>query len=77
MEQYTFFPPSDFVTILVLDRSGEARCLKRSVLMETLANDLPIGTVCFGCRILTVELDPITSYPILQLQDGRVIKAKV
>ncbi|KAI6673385.1 hypothetical protein NL676_001291 [Syzygium grande] len=56
---------------------GEARCLRRSVLLEALASDLPSGTIRFGSRVLTIEMDPQTSYPILRLHDGSVVKAKV
>ncbi|KAI6673386.1 hypothetical protein NL676_001292 [Syzygium grande] len=56
---------------------GEARCLRRSILLEALAGDLPSGTIRFGSQVLTIEMDPQTSYPILRLHDGSVIKAKV
>ncbi|KAI3909919.1 hypothetical protein MKW98_012973 [Papaver atlanticum] len=55
----------------------EARCLKRNDLVQVLADSLPPNTVRFGCHILAVKLDPVTSQPILQLQDGNTIKAKV
>ncbi|XP_026435210.1 monooxygenase 1-like [Papaver somniferum] len=55
----------------------EARCLKRNDLVQVLADSLPPNTVRFGCHILAVKLDPLTSQPILQLQDGNTIKAKV
>lgn len=55
----------------------EARCLKRSILLETLANDLPVGTIRFGSHIVSVQMDPITSQPILHLHDGSVVRAKV
>ncbi|CAL5413827.1 unnamed protein product [Camellia sinensis] len=56
---------------------GESRCLKRSDLINTLADALPPHTIHFGCQIVGVKLDPLTSYPILQLLDGRCIVAKV
>ncbi|CAL5357846.1 unnamed protein product [Camellia sinensis] len=59
------------------DRHGEARCLKRSDLINTLADALPPHTIHFGCQIVGVKLDPLTSNPILQLLDGRCIVAKV
>ncbi|KAK3405076.1 hypothetical protein EUGRSUZ_K01334 [Eucalyptus grandis] len=58
-------------------RLGEARCLRRSVLLEALASDLPSGTIRFGSRLLAITMDPETSYPILRLHDGSVIKTKV
>ncbi|XP_059631050.1 monooxygenase 1-like [Cornus florida] len=57
--------------------SGEARCLKRSDLIQTLADALPVGTIHFGCQVVSVKLDPLTSYPILQLHDGSSVMAKV
>ncbi|KAK9940744.1 hypothetical protein M0R45_017387 [Rubus argutus] len=55
---------------------GEGRCQKRSVLLETLSNELPAGTIYFGCRIVAIEMDANTKYPVLYLNYGRVIKAK-
>ncbi|CAL5416721.1 unnamed protein product [Camellia sinensis] len=63
--------------IVAKDRHGETRCLKRSDLINTLADALPPHTIHFGCQIVGVKLDPLTSYPILQLLDGRCIVAKV
>ncbi|XP_048129450.1 monooxygenase 1-like [Rhodamnia argentea] len=56
---------------------GEGQCIKRRDLVEALAKDLPQGTVRFGCRVISVKLDPVTSYAALELQNGIVIKAKV
>ncbi|KAG5520298.1 hypothetical protein RHGRI_033013 [Rhododendron griersonianum] len=57
--------------------TGEARCLKRSDLIVTLADALPPGTIHLGRQIVSVKLDPSNSYPILQLLDGSSIVAKV
>ncbi|XP_074360450.1 monooxygenase 1-like isoform X2 [Apium graveolens] len=56
---------------------GEARCLKRSDLIDTLYNALPPDTVKFGHQIISVKLDPQTNYPMVQLEDGSFIAAKV
>lgn len=56
---------------------GEARCVKRSDLINMLAEDLPHGTIRFGCQILSVELDHFTNFPTLLLSDGRKLKAKI
>ncbi|KAH7833851.1 hypothetical protein Vadar_010434 [Vaccinium darrowii] len=64
-------------TAIPIQRNLEARCLKRSTLLETLANDLPVGTIRFGSHIVSVQTDPITSQPILHLHDGSVVRAKV
>ncbi|XP_057469923.1 monooxygenase 1-like isoform X2 [Actinidia eriantha] len=57
--------------------SGESRCVKRTDLINTLAGELPPGTIHFGCEIASVKLDHLTSCPILQLHDGGSIVAKV
>ncbi|XP_010252441.1 PREDICTED: uncharacterized protein LOC104594023 [Nelumbo nucifera] len=55
----------------------ELRCVKRSDLVEILAENLPPETIRFGCQIVAVKLDPLSSDPVLQLYDGTFIKAKV
>ncbi|XP_042492900.1 monooxygenase 1-like isoform X2 [Macadamia integrifolia] len=52
-------------------------CLKRSDLINALANNLPPDTIRFGCQTVALNLDPQTSHPILHLHDGTVIKAEV
>ncbi|XP_010551061.1 PREDICTED: uncharacterized protein LOC104821770 isoform X2 [Tarenaya hassleriana] len=56
---------------------GEARCIKRNDLVKVLADALPQGTIRFGCRVASVKLDETTSFPIIRVQDGTNIKAKV
>ncbi|KAF8025124.1 hypothetical protein BT93_F2082 [Corymbia citriodora subsp. variegata] len=70
--------------VTVMDRKqesiplgGEVRCLRRMDLINVLAEDLPSNTIRFGCRVVSVELDPTTSRPLLHLDDGGTIKAKV
>ncbi|KAL8167130.1 hypothetical protein V2J09_008629 [Rumex salicifolius] len=55
----------------------EIRCLRRRDLVETLANELPPETIRFGHHIVAVETDPCTSYPILHLHNGKIIKPKM
>ncbi|KAG6659126.1 hypothetical protein CIPAW_03G011600 [Carya illinoinensis] len=57
-------------------RRAETRCMRRSDLIRILAESLPLGTIRLGCQILSVTLDPLTSYPINQLQNGSAIHAK-
>ncbi|XP_021903528.1 FAD-dependent monooxygenase ausM-like isoform X2 [Carica papaya] len=64
-------------TALQLLGVGECQCLKRNDLVNALANHLPSGTIRFNSQIISVELDPSSSYPILHLQDGKTIRAKV
>ncbi|XVF63327.1 hypothetical protein PTKIN_Ptkin09bG0079100 [Pterospermum kingtungense] len=56
---------------------GEVRCLKRMDLIKALAEPLPMDCVRFECQVLSITLDPLTSYPILRLHDGTIIKAKI
>ncbi|KAI4324007.1 hypothetical protein L6164_023574 [Bauhinia variegata] len=56
---------------------GEARCLRRGDLISTLAESLPAGTLRLGCQVLSIQLDPATSFPVLHLHNGQIIKAKV
>ncbi|MQM23154.1 hypothetical protein Taro_056217 [Colocasia esculenta] len=55
----------------------EVRCLKRSDLMEALANGLPHGSIRFGCQVVAIAEDSMTSLPIVYLHDGSIINAKV
>ncbi|CAI9114974.1 OLC1v1015803C1 [Oldenlandia corymbosa var. corymbosa] len=59
------------------DRSGEARCLKRSDLINVLANALPRGTIRFGCNAIAVKTNSQNMSPILQLGDDKAIPAKI
>ena len=51
--------------------------MRRNDLIETLAEGLPAGTIRCGCHVVGVEMDKLTSFPILRLHDGSVINCKV
>ncbi|XP_020245012.1 uncharacterized protein LOC109823137 [Asparagus officinalis] len=53
------------------------RCVKRRDLIDTLANSLPAESIRFGCRVVAIETDPTTSFPIVHVADGRILKTKV
>ncbi|KAF5750520.1 putative Monooxygenase [Tripterygium wilfordii] len=55
----------------------ELRCLKRTDLIKVFADNLAPNTVRLGCQVESIKLDPITSFPVLQLHDGSTLKAKV
>lgn len=55
----------------------ELRCLTRKDLVETLAKNLPAGTIRFGCRVAAVDEDSGSRCPVLTTEDGHTIKAKV
>lgn len=58
-------------------REEGLQCVKRSDLIETLAESLPTESIRFGCQIVSVETDPTTSFPIVYLGDGSNIRTKV
>ncbi|XVF30077.1 hypothetical protein REPUB_Repub16aG0025800 [Reevesia pubescens] len=82
-ETAIYIPSGQFITVddgkrqeLALGK-GELRCLKRMDLVKALAEQLPEDTVHLGCQVLSIKLDPVTSYPLLQLHDGSIIKPKI
>lgn len=56
---------------------GEVRCLKRSDIVETFADALPPKAIRFGCEIVSVEMDRLTSLPCILLSNGKRIGAKI
>ncbi|XP_068321545.1 monooxygenase 2-like [Pyrus communis] len=53
----------------------EVRCVKRNLLLEALANDLPNGTIRFSSKV--VSIDESGLFKLVHLADGTVLKAKV
>ncbi|XP_057972810.1 monooxygenase 2-like [Malania oleifera] len=55
------------------------RTVHRKALLETLAEELPANTIRFSSKISSIQTQPGggSLLPILHLQDGTVIKAKV
>ncbi|KAL9262830.1 Monooxygenase 2-like protein [Drosera capensis] len=53
---------------------GEHRCLKRKVILETLANELPRGAIRFKSKVVSME--EAGCYKLLRLGDGSFINAK-
>ncbi|KAJ1426493.1 hypothetical protein SESBI_10236 [Sesbania bispinosa] len=56
---------------------GISLFLKRTDLMNAIANSLPEGTIRTSCQVVSIELDPITHYPQLMLSNGSHLRAKV
>ncbi|XP_065875476.1 monooxygenase 1-like [Euphorbia lathyris] len=82
--QHTCFPLQYGECISLHDSSrtkllgrGEIRCIKRIDLIKALADSLPNHTIQYGRQVVSVQIDQLTSYPVLHLDDGSVIKAKV
>ncbi|XP_068649366.1 monooxygenase 1-like [Aristolochia californica] len=55
----------------------EQRCVKRSDLIKTLAEGLSSESIRFNSRVVAVEIDDSTSYPVVHLDDGNLIHAKI
>ncbi|KAL5665642.1 hypothetical protein ACJX0J_025750, partial [Zea mays] len=55
----------------------EFRCLRRKDLIETMAKNIPAGSIRFGCHVVAIQQDPGTHGPILTTVDGGTIRAKV
>ncbi|GAB4838562.1 hypothetical protein Ancab_028108 [Ancistrocladus abbreviatus] len=53
----------------------EVRCVKRKVIVETLARELPSGTVRFSSKVVSIEESG--HFKLLHLADGSIIKTKV
>ncbi|KAI3846781.1 hypothetical protein MKX03_028297 [Papaver bracteatum] len=53
----------------------EIRCVGRKVLLETLANELPQGTIRFCSKVVSIEEQGYAK--LVHLADGSVIKTKV
>ncbi|CAO2144331.1 unnamed protein product [Urochloa humidicola] len=69
--------PQQNKTILAPTRK-ELRCLTRKDLVETLAKNLPAGTIRFGCHIVAIDAADSRSHgAILTTVDGSTMKAKV
>ncbi|KAK4794107.1 hypothetical protein SAY86_012101 [Trapa natans] len=62
---------------LPIDLSEELRCVKRMDLIKSLADMLPLGTLKLGCRVTSIERDPFTRHPLLQLHNGNLIRPKL
>ncbi|XP_039039207.1 monooxygenase 2-like [Hibiscus syriacus] len=56
-------------------KGHEVRCLQRRSLLEALANELPIGTIRFSSKVVSIEESGF--FKLVHLADGSVLKAKV
>lgn len=54
----------------------EVRAVERRVLLETLANKLPPGTISYSSKVKSVKAQEKEG-TLLELEDGREILAKV
>ncbi|KHN37394.1 Monooxygenase 3 [Glycine soja] len=56
-------------------RNREIRCVKRKLLLEALANELPSDTIRYLSKVVAIEESGF--YKIVHLADGTTIKTKV
>uniref|UniRef100_A0A0R0I0H3 FAD-binding domain-containing protein n=1 Tax=Glycine max TaxID=3847 RepID=A0A0R0I0H3_SOYBN len=56
-------------------RDREIRCVKRKLLLEALANELPSGTIRYLSKVVAIVESGF--YKILHLADGTTIKSKI
>ncbi|GLJ23952.1 hypothetical protein SUGI_0455370 [Cryptomeria japonica] len=55
----------------------EVRAVQRSVLLGTLAEELPPDTIRFNSKVVSIQQSESSSLIAIQLRDGALIKAKV
>ncbi|KAL3613938.1 hypothetical protein CASFOL_042012 [Castilleja foliolosa] len=60
---------------LSLEGDHELRSINRKVLIETLSDELPKGTIRFSSKV--VHIQDSGSFKLIHLADGNILKAKV
>ncbi|PIN09456.1 Kynurenine 3-monooxygenase [Handroanthus impetiginosus] len=53
----------------------EVRCISRKLLLETMENELPRGTIRYSSKVVHIEIDG--RFKCIHLADGTVLKTKV
>jgi hypothetical protein len=61
----------------VMRSAGEhgIRCVQRKLLLESLAKELPSGTIRYSSKVVSIEDSGF--YKLLHLADGTILKTKV
>ncbi|KAM7260375.1 hypothetical protein ACFE04_016116 [Oxalis oulophora] len=57
------------------EQEREVRCLQRKLLLESLAKELPTGTIRFSSKVVAIQ--DSGSFKLLHLVDGTILKTKV
>eukprot|EP00253_Pinus_taeda_P021338 PITA_21338 len=55
----------------------EVRCVKRRLLLETLAKELAPGTIRFNAKVVSIQQSTNSSLTTVNLEEGALIRAKV
>lgn len=65
------------IIAVVLQRSGEPeiRCVRRKLLLEAMARELPIGTIKYSSKVVSIEESGY--FKLVHLADGSILKTKV
>ncbi|XP_028751896.1 monooxygenase 3-like [Neltuma alba] len=76
----SFITGQQISTTLLANATGkhgahEVRCIRRQLLLEALANELPRGTIRYSSKVVAIEESGFTK--LVHLADGTVIKTKV
>lgn len=58
-----------------LSEQQEIRCVRRSLLVDALAKELPKGTIRFSSKVVLIEEQG--TLKLLHLADGSTLRAKV
>ena len=53
----------------------EVRCVRRKLLLEAIANELPIGTVKYSSKVVSIEESGC--FKLVHVSDGSVLRTKV
>ncbi|KAJ9553876.1 hypothetical protein OSB04_017921 [Centaurea solstitialis] len=69
-----------FTSETALDKDGkfegyESRCVRRRDLLEALVNELPVGTIRYSSKVVTI--DELGRFKLVILADGSILKTKV
>lgn len=57
--------------------SHEVRCTRRRLLLEALQNELPVGTIRFSSKVVSIQEESGGCFKLVHLANGSVLKAKV
>ena len=60
---------------MILRGNHEIRCVKRKRLLETLAKELPSGTIRYSSKVVCIEESGF--FKLVHLSDGTILKTKV
>ena len=60
---------------MMCSREHEIRCVKRKLLLESFASELPSGTIRFSSKVVSIEESGYLK--LVHLADETILKAKV